>query len=182
MMLMKKLLPALLLCLLSYTATCQQKGHFILDGGTSVIIGDKKPSVLMYSLEAGISYDLLQRLRLKGSIGGFRNVMSFDRTGWIPETANGPLVRLGADYILLPEDKRFRPLASFSAGYRLRIPPEADSSAMEGIPVQPDGAFLCAALGADIRIENLTLGFSVTGELTHSLRPAAGVSIRILLP
>ena len=177
---MKKLLSALFLCLL--TATGQQKGHFILGGGPSVIIGTQKASVLMYSLEAGISYNLLESLRLTASLGGFRSVMSFDRNEWTPESANGPMVSLGADYLFLRETKRFRPLVSLSTGYRLRIRPGNVSEGTAVKPVRADGAFLTAALGGDLRIGGLCMGIALTGHLTGSFHPAAGMRLRIMLP
>lgn len=177
---MKKHFLALLLCLVSFSAISQQKGHFILGGGTEIILGSgtgDSPSTLMYALEAGIAYNILESLRVTGTLGGFRSVMSFDNEGWQGESANGPMIRLGAQYLFLPEERKLRPLASLSAGYRLRIPPEADSP---GRKVQ--GAFLTAEIGADLLLGGLRLGISVTGELTQSLRPAAGINLRVMLP
>lgn len=180
---MRKHLLALALCLASMTsAFCQQKGHFILGGGTCVIFGTGSPSVLMYSLEAGISYDILESLRLTGTLGGFRSVISFGDDGWQPQTANGPLARIGADYLFLQEDSTFRPSASLSVGYRLRVPPGADSPGLAGPPVRADGAFLMAAVGTDVRIGSLCLSIALTGELTATLRPAAGIKLMVLLP
>lgn len=180
---MKKHILALFLCLLSMsTALCQQKGHFLLGGGTSVIFGSESPSILMYSLEAGISYNILESLRLTGTLGGFRSVMSFGDDGWQPQTANGPLARIGADYLFLPEGSAFRPSASLSVGYRLRVPPGADSPGLTGPPVRADGAFLTAGIGADICVGGLCLSIALTGELTSTLHPAAGIKLMVLLP
>ena len=177
---MKKHLLTLLLCFLSTCALCQQRGHFLLGGNTSVIFGagtTDNPSTLFYTLEAGISYDILERLRLCGTLGGFRSVMSFSNEGWMAETANGPMVRLGADYLFSMPWKHLRPSASLSAGYRLRIPPVADARAS-----RPDGAFLQAAIGTDFLVGGLCLNLSLKGELTGQLNPAAGLSLTVFMP
>ena len=178
---MKKHLLTLLMCLVSLTGLCQQRGHFILGGGTSVIFGKgsyDSPSNLFYTLEAGITYDILEQLRLHGTLGGFRSVMSFTDRGWSPETANGTMARIGASYLFPLPWKHLRPSASLSAGYRLRVPPEADSS----ITTRPDGAFLQAGIGTEILLGGLLLDISLTAELTGQLRPAAGLKLAVLLP
>ena len=88
------------------------------------------------------------------------------------ESANGPLLWLGADYLFLPEGKAIRPSASLNLGYRLAIPRASNSA---------EGAFLHAALGADFHLGGLSLNLSLTAELTQALRPAAGISLRILI-
>ena len=176
-MLMKKHLLTLFLCLMSTCALCQQKGHFILGGGTSVIFGKgspESPSTLFYALEAGITYDLLDQLRLCGALGGYRSVISWNTEGWEEETANGPMFRAGADYLFPHSSPHIQFLASLSAGYRLRIPPNAILKA--------EGAFLSAGLGTEFLLGSLRLDLSFTGELTGHLRPAAGVKLSILLP
>ena len=178
---MKKHLLTLLMCLVSLTGLCQQRGHFILGGGTSVIFGKgsyDSPSNLFYTLEAGITYDLLEHLRLNGTLGGFRSVMSFTDRGWSPETANGAMARIGASYLFPLPSRHFQILTSLSAGYRLRIPPEADSP----VTTRPDGAFLQAGIGTEILLGGLRLDLSLTGEITGQLRPAAGVKLAVLLP
>ena len=174
---MKKHLLTLFLCLMSVTALCQQKGHFILGGGTSVIFGKgspESPSTLFYALEAGITYDLLENLRLIGTLGGYRSVMSWDTDGWQEETANGPMLRAGAEYLFPRSSPHIQFLASLSAGYRLRIPPNATPRA--------EGAFLSAGLGTEFLLGGLRLDLSLTAELTWQFRPAAGVSLTVLLP
>ena len=125
-----------------------------------------------HTLEAGISYDLLEHLRLTGGFGGFRSVMTFYEGVKQYESANGPLLWLGADYLFLPEGKAIRPSASLNLGYRLAIPRASNSA---------EGAFLHAALGADFHLGGLSLNLSLTAELTQALRPAAGISLRILI-
>jgi hypothetical protein len=173
---MKRYLLTLFLCLLGVQAFCQQKGHFLLGGGTSCIFGDgtaDNPSNLMYSLEAGISYDLLENLRLTGGIGGFRSVMTFYGGEKQYESANGPLIWLGADYLFLPEGKAIRPSASLSIGYRRAIPRASNSA---------DGAFLHTSIGTDFHLGGLSLNLSLTAELTQALHPSAGLGVKVLLP
>ena len=173
---MKRYLLTLFLCLLGLQAFCQQKGHFLLGGSTSCIIGNgtaEDPSNLMYSLEAGISYDLWEHLRVTGGFGGFRSVMTFYEGIKQYESANGPLLWLGADYLFLPEGKAIRPSASMSLGYRLAIPRASNSA---------EGAFLRTALGADFHLGGLSLNLSITAELTQALHPAAGLGVKVLLP
>lgn len=200
---MKRTIVILLLALISLEAYCQQKGHFLLGGGTSVIFGTGAPdsrSSVFYTLEAGISYDILESLRITGALGGFRSVFSFSRNGWSPEYANGLMGTIGADYLFLPEGSAFRPSVSLSAGYRLRVPPEVIPPGQVPSPVRPDGPFFTAGLGADVRfgghgaagrigghgaasrIGGLRLGFSLTASLTAALRPAAGLRLTALLP
>lgn len=174
---MKKHLLTLFLCLLSVTALCQQKGHFILGGGSSVIFGKgspESPSTLFYALEAGITYDLLENLRLTGTLGGYRSLVSWNADGWLEETANGPMLRAGADYLFPLPSRHFQILTSLSAGYRLRIPPNATPRA--------EGAFLAAGLGTEILLGGLRLDLSLTAELTGQLRPSAGLKLAVLLP
>lgn len=171
----KRLAASLAVSLMCISAFCQQRGHFLLGGGTSCIIGSgsaDNPSNLIYTLEAGISYDLLEHLRLTGGFGGFRSVMTFYEGVKQYESANGPLLWLGADYLFLPEGKAIRPSASLNLGYRLAIPRASNSA---------EGAFLHAALGADFHLGGLSLNLSLTAELTQTLRPAAGISLRILI-
>lgn len=179
---MKKTVLALLMCLMSFTALCQQRGHFILGGGAEVIFGDEAAGALFYTLEAGIAYDILESLRVSGTLGGFRSVMSFSATSWWSETAGGPMLRVSAQYLFLPESSAFRPSASISAGYRLRVPPEAVPLGQTASPLRSDGPFLSAGLGADLRVGGLRLGLTLTGELTGTLRPAAGLRLSFLLP
>ena len=182
---MKKLLLLLTLSAFSLPALCQQKGHFLLEGGTSVIFGAgtaDSPSTLFYAIEGGISYDLLENLRLTGPIGGFRSVMTITGNGWRADTVNGPLLRIGAQYLFLPEERAFRPSASLSIGYRLRVPPEALSLGQAPSPGRADGPFLTAGLGTDLRVGGLRLGIALTAELTATLRPAAGLRLSFLLP
>ena len=171
----RHIISALLLCTTVIAAQGQQKGHFILGGGPEYIFGKEGgPSTLMYSLEAGISYNLLESLRLSGSLGGFRSVMSFHKEGRQAQTGNGPMVKLGASYIFLPNGRNISPTASFGAGYRATIPPEKD--------VKTDGFFLEAGMGADINIGGLRLNISVKAAMTQALNPAAGISLSVLLP
>lgn len=171
----RHIISALLLCATVIAAQGQQKGHFILGGGPEYIFGKEGgPSTLMYSLEAGISYNILESLRLSGSLGGFRNVMSFYKEGRQAQTGNGPMVKLGASYIFLPNGRYISPAASFGAGYRVTIPPEKD--------VKTDGVFLEAGMGADINIGGLRLNISVKAAMTQALNPAAGISLSVLLP
>lgn len=182
---MKRILLLLSLSILSGQALCQQKGHFLLEGGPSVIIGSgtkESPSTLFYAIEAGISYDILESLRLTGTIGGFRSVMTITGNGWRADTSNGALFRLGAQYLFLKEERAVRPSVSLSAGYRLRIPPEALSPGQVPSPGRADGPFLSAGLGADLRIGGLRVGVALTAELTATLRPAAGLRLTALLP
>ena len=114
---MKKILLLLSLSILSGQALCQQKGHFLLEGGPSVIIGTgtkESPSTLFYALEAGISYDILESLRLTGTIGGFRSVMTITGNGWRADTSNGALFRLGAQYLFLKEIQKLSFLFLFN--------------------------------------------------------------------
>lgn len=169
------IISALLLCATVIAAQGQQKGHFILGGGPEYIFGNEGvPSTLMYSLEAGISYNILESLRLSGSLGGFRSVMSFYKEGRQAQTSNGPMVKLGASYIFLPNGRHISPAASFGAGYRATIPPDED--------VKTDGFFLEAGMGADINIGGLRLNISVKAAMTQALNPAAGISLSVLLP
>ena len=171
----RHIISALLLCTTVIAAQGQQKGHFILGGGPEYIFGKEGgPSTLMYSLEAGISYNLLESLRLSGSLGGFRSVMSFHKEGRQAQTGNGPMVKLGASYIFRPNGRYISPAASVGAGYRVTIPPEKD--------VKTDGFFLEAGMGADINIGGLRLNISVKAAMTQALNPAAGISLSVLLP
>lgn len=173
---MKRYLLTIILCLLGLQALCQQRGHFLLGGGTSCIFGNgtpDNPSNLLYTIEAGISYDLIEHLRLAGGFGGFRSVMTFYEEEKQYESANGPLLWLGADYIFLPEGKAIRPSASLNLGYRLAVP-RASNSAV--------GVFLRAALGADFHIGGLSINLALTAELTQALHPAAGLGVKVLLP
>ena len=172
---MKRLfiLTAFIICLSAAAAQGEEKGRFILGGGPAFVLGSGKPDappILMYSLEAGISYAFTRHIRLTAGFGGFREVMSLHPYGWTGETANGPLVNLGADFILRPEDKRFRPTASLSTGYRIKIPPD-----------KGDSAFLSGRLGTDISLGNVRINVSITGEITHTLRGAAGIRVRVFL-
>ena len=172
----KYIISALLLCATVIAAQGQQKGHFILGGGPEYIFGKEDvPSTLMYSLEAGISYNILESLRLSGSLGGFRSVMSFYKEGRQAQTGNGPMVKLGASYIFLPNGRYISPAASFGAGYRATIPPKEDVKTT-------DGFFLEAGMGADINIGGLRLNISVKAAMTQALNPAAGISLSVLLP
>lgn len=171
----KYIISALLLCTTVIAAQGQQKGHFILGGGPEYIFGKEGgPSTLMYSLEAGISYNILESLRLSGSLGGFRSVMSFHKEGRQAQTGNGPMVKLGASYIFRPNGRYISPAISVNAGYRATIPPEKD--------VKTDGVFLEAGMGADINIGGLRLNISVKAAMTQALNPAAGISLSVLLP
>lgn len=168
---MKRTVLVLILCLVSLHVKCQQKGHFIIGGGPEYVFGKgtwSSPSIMMYSLEAGISYNLLESLRLSGSLGGFRSVMA----------TNGPMVKLGADYVFLPNSKYINPTISINAGYRIAMPPKED----ERLENRLEGFFLEAKTGADINIGGLKLNLSVKAALTQALRPAAGLSMHVLLP
>jgi hypothetical protein len=173
---MKKYLLTLFLCLISIESFCQQKGHFIVGGGASCIFGSgtaEDPSNLMYTLDAGISYDLFEQLRLTGGFGGFRSVMTFYGKYRQYESVNGPLVWIGADYLFLPEGKVIRPSATMSLGYRRAIPRASNSA---------EGAFLHTTFGADFHLGGLSLNLSLTAELTQALRPSAGLGVKVLLP
>lgn len=168
---MKRTVLVLILCLVSLHVKCQQKGHFIIGGGPEYVFGKgtwSSPSIMMYSLEAGISYNLLESLRLSGSLGGFRSVMA----------TNGPMVKLGADYVFLPNSKYINPTISISGGYRTAMPPKEDERRENKL----EGVFIEAAVGADITIGGLKLNLSAKAALTQALRPAAGLSIHVLLP
>ena len=100
--------------------------------------------------------------------------MSIYSTGWRKETANGPLVKIGADFLMGPSGKILRPSASIGAGYRLSVPKDAGN--------RSEGALLWAGLGTDIKIWGLGINISISGELTQSLKGAVGVTLRGTLP
>lgn len=185
---------ALIVCLSgSHEATGQQRGHFLLGAGTSYVFGTEgSPSNLMYSLGAGLTYDLRERVRLTGALGGFRSAVSFPGTGPRRESVSGPLLYAGAEYLLGMPTGKCVPVVSLGLGCRLAIPmktgePLYDRAAPEGvkdsryIPLvdtdgvqsrvssqgSADGVFLKAAVGTDIRLGGVSLNVSLTGELTE---------------
>ena len=103
----------------------EKNGHFVVGANTSYVFGGNEidnPSNLMYSIEAGISYNLLETLRLTGGIGGFRSVMSFYNSGQRMENLNGPMAWIGAEYIFNPNGKGIKPVLALGLGYRLFVP------------------------------------------------------------
>lgn len=178
---------------LCHEADGQKRGHFLLGAGTSYVFGSEgSPSNLMYSLGAGLSYDLTGRVRLTGAFGGYRSAVSFVGTAPRREPVSGPLLYGGADYLLGMPGGGCIPVVSLGAGYRLALPtktgePLYDHDAPEGVRdrryiplvvtdgVQSgvssqggaDGLFLRAAVGADIRLGGVSLNVSLTGEVTE---------------
>ena len=145
----------------------------------------------MYSLDAGLSYELPHGFSLMGGLGGFRSAVSFPGSGPRRESLSGPLLYGGAEYRFRDEGSTVRPVASLVAGYRLAIPMESeeplyDVDAPDGVTdyryvplvktdgvrsgvtrqVTPDGPFLRAGIGTDIRIGEVILNVSLTGELS----------------
>lgn len=103
----------------------QERGHFIAGANTSYLFGGGKadnPSNLMYSLEAGIAYDVHEHVRITGGFGGFRSVMSFYDQGRRMEILNGPMAWVGAEYVFNPIGKVFHPVISLGLGYRFFVP------------------------------------------------------------
>ena len=178
---MKRTILILILFLFSLQAKSQQKGHLILGGGPEFVWGQgtwNNPSLLLYSLEAGISYNLLESLRLSGSLGGFRSVTAFFKDGSQAETTNGPMIKIGAGYVFRPNNKYISPTISISGGYRTAMPPKEDERRENKL----EGVFIEAAVGADITIGGLKLNLAAKAALTQALRPAAGLSIHAFVP
>ena len=172
-----KTIVAAALCLISVLAQGQQKGHFLIGGETAWIFGNntqERPSILMYSLGAGISYNINSSFRANGGLGGFRNVLSKYNGRFQPETGNGPMLWIGADY-LVPARKAVRPSVSLNAGYRRPVPRSGSSG-------RAYGAYLKAGIGADIQFGETLVNISLTGQLTQSLSFAAGINLQLMLP
>ena len=178
-------------------AFCQQKGHFAVSTSVETIIGGSaadNPSNLMYSIEGGITYDILERLRLHGAFGGFRSLLSYYGSALREEPLMGPQVSVGADYLFGSWGRHVRPVGGLSLGFRYVIPSSGDEPLYEQNPAPgmtdnryipyvrtndrtmdvesrirsgADGAFLRAGLGADILIGEVCLNVALTGELTE---------------
>lgn len=178
-----KILTIVMMCLLVGTnVSAQQKGHFVIGAAPSFVFGDastNNPHKMVYSLEAGISYDVLESLRVGGSFGGFKNAASYNTMeGWKEGRSNGLNVKIGADYLLLDANKVFRPTLSLNLGYRFAIPKTNDNDSNNYLR----GAFVNAGVGSDINIGGACFNVSVIGELTQALHAAVGLSIRFLFP
>lgn len=179
----------------SLEAGAQKKGHFYLGGATSFIFSNNdsnSPSSLIYSIEAGLSFNFFHKFSLLGGLGGFRSVVSFPETGPRCESISGPLLYSGAAYCFGEKGKTFRPIASLVAGYRIAIPMEReeplyDKNAPDDVTdyryvplvksdgiqsnitrqVTSDGFFARASIGTDIHIREVILNVSIIGELTE---------------